>query len=146
MSVAERLREERARAGLTQEEVAAIGGVKKLTQISYEKGRSAPDTDYLLAVAAAGIDAGYVLLGRRSAASDMAVHESPPAPYGQLDPAVVRAAIRELGGWLEQQKLRLDPDAFAEAVMSLCAIASTPSEVTKKAPALMNVVKLQLVA
>lgn len=42
-----------------------IGGVKKLTQLNYEKGDRAPDTIYLTSVAEAGVDIVYVLTGQR---------------------------------------------------------------------------------
>lgn len=50
---------------MTQEELAVAGGVKRLTQIKYEKNASAPDTDYLSGVAAVGIDIIFLLEGRR---------------------------------------------------------------------------------
>lgn len=43
---------------------AALGGVKKGSQILYEKG-SAPTADYLEAIGAGGVDILYVLTGRR---------------------------------------------------------------------------------
>lgn len=60
-----RLRLERNRLGLSQLVLAAIGGIKRLTQIQYEKGSSSPSVRYLTAIGPAGIDLEYVLLGRR---------------------------------------------------------------------------------
>lgn len=63
----ERLREERLRLGLkTQDDLAQIGGVNRNTQGSYEKGERNPDSAYLAAVAAAGVDVLYVLTGART--------------------------------------------------------------------------------
>ncbi|QEU31520.1 MULTISPECIES: helix-turn-helix domain-containing protein [Pseudomonas] len=59
-----RLKEERVRLGLTQPQLAAIGGVGKVTQIKYEKNNGHPDTGYLSAIAEAGIDVIYVLTGQ----------------------------------------------------------------------------------
>lgn len=42
-----------------------IGGVKKLAQINYEKGKRHPDSEYLAALARAGIDVLYILTGKR---------------------------------------------------------------------------------
>lgn len=65
-SAGERLREERTRLGLKQEDLAVSGGVNRNTQGSYERGARNPDTAYLAAVAALGIDVLYVILGIRS--------------------------------------------------------------------------------
>lgn len=59
----DRLKQERTRLGLTQEAFAAVGGVKKLAQISYEQGKTLPDAGYLVALSGIGVDIGYVMLG-----------------------------------------------------------------------------------
>lgn len=59
----ERLRSERLRLGLSQDAFGAIGGVRKQAQIKYEKGERRPNTEYLAAIAAAGVDVDYVLTG-----------------------------------------------------------------------------------
>ncbi|MCL7660626.1 XRE family transcriptional regulator, partial [Klebsiella pneumoniae] len=41
-NIGSRLREERERLGLSQQALGEIGGVKKLTQLNYEKGDRAP--------------------------------------------------------------------------------------------------------
>lgn len=65
MSTGDRLREERERLGLNQEGFGALGGVKKLAQINYEKGERAPSSDYLAGLAKAGVDVLFVVTGRR---------------------------------------------------------------------------------
>lgn len=65
-SLGARLKAERQRLGMSQTGIAKIGGVGKTTQINYETGRSNPDTAYLQAVAAAGVDVNYVLTGEKS--------------------------------------------------------------------------------
>ena len=65
-AVAERLKEERVRLGLNQDALAAAAGLKRNAQINYEKGERSPDSDYLVAVAALGVDVGYVLTGQQS--------------------------------------------------------------------------------
>jgi transcriptional regulator with XRE-family HTH domain len=65
-SIGARLRAERARIGLSQEALAGVGGVKKLTQLQYEGDKSAPDARYLSAVAEVGIDVVFVLGLKRS--------------------------------------------------------------------------------
>ncbi|PFH10979.1 hypothetical protein BCF11_3417 [Collimonas sp. PA-H2] len=62
----ERLKEERTRLGLTQEALGAVGGVKKLSQFTYEQDQRFPDAGYLIALAAIGVDVQYVMLGKPS--------------------------------------------------------------------------------
>lgn len=61
----DRLREERIRLDLSQEDLAQAGGVNRNTQGSYERGARNPDTAYLTGVAALGIDTVFVLTGQR---------------------------------------------------------------------------------
>jgi len=61
-----RLREERTRLGMTQEQLGKVGGVRVQTQLHYEKGQRKPDSDYLAAIASAGVDILYVVTGQRS--------------------------------------------------------------------------------
>lgn len=65
-SVGERLREERTRIGLNQDDFAKIGGVNRNTQGSYEKNDRSPDTTYLANMAEAGVDVLYVITGQRA--------------------------------------------------------------------------------
>lgn len=62
----ERLREERNRLGLTQEQLGEVGGVKKQAQSLYEGGKRNPDVGYLDRVSAVGVDVVYLLTGVRS--------------------------------------------------------------------------------
>ncbi|WP_336332326.1 helix-turn-helix transcriptional regulator [Pseudomonas putida] len=65
MTIGERLKEERVRLGLSQTDLAAVGGVGKTTQINYEKGERSPDANYLAAASVLGADVLYVLTGER---------------------------------------------------------------------------------
>lgn len=64
-SFGERLREERLRIGMTQTEMAEIGGVKRTTQHIYETDIRTPDLTYLMRVRDAGADLSYLVLGCR---------------------------------------------------------------------------------
>ncbi|MBA1257629.1 helix-turn-helix transcriptional regulator [Pseudomonas psychrotolerans] len=64
-ALGDRLREERDRLNLTQDELGQIGGVNRNSQGKYEKGERNPDSAYLEAVSAAGVDVLYVLTGKR---------------------------------------------------------------------------------
>lgn len=62
-----RLKLERQRLNFSQSEFAAIGGVSKTTQIAYESGVHVPTLSYLTDIANLGVDATFVLTGKRSA-------------------------------------------------------------------------------
>jgi transcriptional regulator with XRE-family HTH domain len=74
-TVGARLREERKRLGLTQQEFAALGGIASNAQAHYESGERQPKSGYLVGVAAGGVDILYVLLGQRT-----------PTPEASLTP------------------------------------------------------------
>lgn len=61
-----RIREERQRLGLSQAAFGEVGGVKKLTQITYEQGKRSPDARYLAALYRYGVDICYVISGERT--------------------------------------------------------------------------------
>lgn len=63
----ERLRKEREREGLTQEELAKRVGITRRSQVNYEAGKRVPDAKYLLAIAGRGLDVEYVLTGKSAA-------------------------------------------------------------------------------
>lgn len=67
-----RLKAERIRKGMTQDEVARLGGVGKNAQVNYERSvdeklRRAPDADYLAQLARAGFDIHFLMTGERLA-------------------------------------------------------------------------------
>lgn len=61
-----RLREERDRLQLSQQELADACGVTMRSQRNYEKDERLPDAAYLAALTQVGVDALYVLAGDRS--------------------------------------------------------------------------------
>lgn len=139
MSVAERLREERERLGLSQSVLGDIGGVKKRAQINYESGERSPDAVYLRGVAQVGVDVQYVLLGVRSAnlmdvfVSDEFVRETlaeraavAPAPGGVSIEAVT-ADEREL-----LALFRAAPLAVKAAAIGALQGGSSPSRGQKQ--------------
>ncbi|WP_145538908.1 helix-turn-helix domain-containing protein [Yersinia alsatica] len=86
-----RLREERERLGLSQVAMGDIGGVKKLTQLKYEKGESCPDASYLALLAKFGLDVQYVVIGVRSV-SALTADESEMLDSYRSAPVAVKAA------------------------------------------------------
>lgn len=61
----QRLKEERKRLKMSQADFALIGGCQRLAQLQYEAEATAPTTRYLSAIAAAGVDLAYLILGVR---------------------------------------------------------------------------------
>lgn len=59
-----RLRSERKRLGLNQEQLADSAGIKRLAQSQYEAESREPRISYLAAIGAAGVDLYYLLFGR----------------------------------------------------------------------------------
>jgi len=64
--IGERLREERERLGLSQAAMGEIAGIRKQTQLKYEKGDSCPDAAYLDSLSKFGLDVLYVVSGVHS--------------------------------------------------------------------------------
>jgi len=64
-TIGNRLKLERERLGLSQTQLAEMCGVVLRSQRNYEKDERAPDATYLQALAAAGVDIGYVITGER---------------------------------------------------------------------------------
>ncbi|WP_284147799.1 helix-turn-helix domain-containing protein [Pseudomonas mosselii] len=61
-----RLRDERMRCGMTQDQAAAGCGIAKRTLANYEAGASDPSASYLSKAWALGFDVPYVLTGVRA--------------------------------------------------------------------------------
>lgn len=64
--VGSRLRSERERLGLTQEQLGIAAGTNRMTPSRYEQGSHLPTLGFLAAVASAGVDVDYVINGKRS--------------------------------------------------------------------------------
>jgi len=65
VEICKRLKDERKRQNLTQQQLADIGGVTATTMFNYENGRE-PSSGFLAAIADTGIDVLYILTGQRS--------------------------------------------------------------------------------
>lgn len=60
-----RLREERKRLALNQDQLAQAAGVQRLAQSQYEAESREPRVSYLAAIGTAGVDLYYLLFGKR---------------------------------------------------------------------------------
>lgn len=65
-SIGSRLKEERNRLGLSQEEFAALAGASKGVQLKWEKDVSSPTATMLEAFARWGVDTDYIVTGKRA--------------------------------------------------------------------------------
>lgn len=61
---ADRLKTERKRLKLNQEEFAIACGVTKFAQFNYEKGKRKPDSEYLEKAHKLGVDIQYLITGQ----------------------------------------------------------------------------------
>jgi transcriptional regulator with XRE-family HTH domain len=115
----ERLKEERKRIGLTQDAIAAIGGVSKRTLIDWEKGAFPPTSQYLAAIATAGADVQYILTGVRSGVALAADERLLLERYRASPQAVKDAALRVVlvGGEPTATKIRQQFNAPATGNM-----------------------------
>jgi len=58
-----RLKQERQRLGMSQDDFSAVCGMKRRAQMSYEHDERSPDAEYLRALAAIGVDIQFVVTG-----------------------------------------------------------------------------------
>ena len=61
-----RLRQERERLGLSQEELGGAGGVTRRTVTAWERGDQCPNAAFLGALAGIGADVLYLVTGKRA--------------------------------------------------------------------------------
>lgn len=66
LNIGERLKEEPARPGYNHVDFAAVAGFAKTSKPNYEKDERSPNTRYIAAVVAAGLDALYAVTGVNS--------------------------------------------------------------------------------
>lgn len=66
MEFSDRLKRERARIGMTQDQLASACGVSKRAQANYESGERFPDARYLAAAEEAGVDLQFLVSGRKT--------------------------------------------------------------------------------
>lgn len=92
----DRLRTERSRLGLTQQQLAERCAVSKTTQHNYESGQRAPDAEYLHAAFAAGVDVLFVITGRHDS---VAAKNAIPLPFDRLAQVTAYVAAEPTPSW-----------------------------------------------
>lgn len=102
MSIADRLRGERERLSLNQEQLAAAAGVSARSVISWEQGAGGgPKASALASLAEVGVDVRYVITGSRDYVPPpplTAEEQTLVAYYRAAEPAVRKAALGALLG------------------------------------------------
>ncbi len=104
MSIGERIAEERKRLGFTQAAFAERLGVSLSSQKRYEIDDRSPDVHYVGALAEAGADVAYVMMGTRSPQDQLRF-------YSKFD--------RNAAEILALTALHLDVENFADAVSQI---------------------------
>ncbi|MDO9568086.1 MAG: helix-turn-helix transcriptional regulator [Hydrogenophaga sp.] len=110
---ATRLRRERERLGLTQQEFAAKVGVSRMSQVNYESGKRYPGEEYFTNLKKIkGLDRFYLAIGQHE-------HDTSDATIGALHLFHATA-----------EALDLDNDAFSVAweEMTQCAAINVPQD------------------
>ena len=110
-TIADRIREERKKLGLSQDDFSKLAGIVQKTQSNYESGKRSPDTDYLLAIGNIGVDIGYVITGRRSVTLD--------------DLVELQQCLFEVEDWLERHHKTLTKEQTLNAAKQLFAAKKT---------------------
>ena len=81
--IGDRLKEERDRLGLTQEQMAGRLGVTQKTQGLYDRSQREPKSDYLDAMVALGGDVLYVLTGEPTNEYGTSEMQEAAGPYSK---------------------------------------------------------------
>ena len=111
IEIGARLKREKERLGLSQRDMAAMGGVSPGAYHYYEAGKRSPDAEFLLGISKGGVDIWFVLFGT-------------PAPDGlSADEALLLMDYRSLG---TQEKLKASV-AIRQLSLPVSASAATAS-------------------
>lgn len=101
----ERLKEERFRLELTQDELAAAVGVSKRSYCAYEAGETAPSAKLLAALVGMGVDIAFLLTGQRSpGAPALTPEESALLDNFRHSPPAARKALKTTSDLLAQRQ------------------------------------------
>jgi transcriptional regulator with XRE-family HTH domain len=83
--IADRLKEERARLGLSQAKVAKILGMGQQNYNRYEHGLNRVALDFVMSCGKAGMDADYILTGKRSSNKEPSIETKPESAHAWPD-------------------------------------------------------------
>ncbi|WP_313378800.1 helix-turn-helix domain-containing protein [Achromobacter insolitus] len=111
IEIGARLKEERDRMGLSQQDFAALGNASKRSQIEWEKGGQVPNAEFLSAIAARGADVLYIVTGRRDETAELAVELKRMADAWET----LERALAHVGRTLTPEKKRKAAEALYQA-------------------------------
>ena len=103
-----RLREERKRLGMSQDELAEQLLMSRSSVAFYESDRTVPDVTCMVRAAKVGVDAGYVMFGQRGAEQ----------AERTLDWDLLAAILRGIHDWAEEYGL----DIAAEKQVAIARV------------------------
>lgn len=103
MSISGRLREERKRLKLTQQEAATAGAISFTAFQGYERGDRVPNGESLALWASCGFDVLYILTGSRSSSDLSAEQNVVLSTYGQLSEELRPLAVAILQTMVNSQ-------------------------------------------
>jgi transcriptional regulator with XRE-family HTH domain len=98
MGIPERIKEERARLGLTQTAMATLIGATKRSIINWEGGVGSPNAEAMAAMSTAGADVQYILTGVRSTSTLASDEQLLLERYRGSSESLRNAALRVLLG------------------------------------------------
>ncbi|MBF0340705.1 MAG: helix-turn-helix transcriptional regulator [Magnetococcales bacterium] len=145
MNFFERLKTERKRLGLTQGEMADIGGISKTSYFNYESGSREPNASFLTAIATAGVDVNYVLTGVQAISGQ---HSRDFEDYPEIGTALVLDVVLFIETWLTDSGKTMPPDKKVAMVKAMCRFLVTEdrnSKPTAKEGNESNVIKMERV-
>lgn len=111
VALGRRIREAREGKSLSQREFGALGGVLKLAQMNYEKGARVPSSEYLYSLSLHGIDANYLLTGRKSGEAE--------ASHPGIDQRMLTASVDTVWRYSKDATPTLSSEEFARCVSLL---------------------------
>lgn len=104
-----RLREERKRLGLTQDEFAAALSLSRQTIVFYENGKSLPDMASLDEMGKMGADVLYLLTGQRRK----------EAVFEHFDWELHEGIVKGIHAWADENQLQIPPEKQAMLIRLL---------------------------
>lgn len=119
-NIGSRLREERERLKMTQENFAAACGVGRWAQVNYESNARSPDANYLAAAAEIGVDVAYVITGGNADAGI------------ELDTDLLAEIIEHIESLLAEKNTKFPPNKLALATAMLYRVFKEKKNIDTK--------------
>ncbi|UYZ84700.1 helix-turn-helix domain-containing protein [Entomomonas sp. E2T0] len=99
-----RLKEERVRLDLTQEELAEKTGIRAITIIQYEKGKSSPPIKFIYSLQDLGFDIAYLLTSTTNIPNPS---DFPPELFKEIGSAIDQFELHMEANLTNEEKAKL---------------------------------------